>query len=501
VCLIIALYAVPPCAVTWIYNVLNEFVRGKERSKSLSHSGSGNETSERKSFGAIRSDGFFQRIYQQAATGIAITDWLGVFQECNPAYCALLGYTEEELRSVDFASLVHPDDREANLAQISRLQAGEISSFDIENRYIHKNGAPVWVHKFVSVLPGENGEPTHLIALVTNTTGRHHAEQMLRASEAKLRLALDASDAGTWSWEARTNQTQWDERYGSMYGISGETPTHGTWVAYIHPEDRPRVLARINEVRNTPGDDIWNVEFRAIRPDGIVIWMQGLGRAARDAEGQLLSLSGINVDITERKQVEEALRVVSAELRQTLHTAATGLTHCSRDLRYLSANPAYAEWMGLPLEQIIGRPIVEVMGQAAFEIIRPRIERVLSGERVEYEDALPIRGELKCTQTVYTPDRDGAGNVVGWVGSTTDISERKRIEEELKAANAFLDAIFENIPLMLFIKESQSLRFIRLNRTSEDLLGWPNETLKGKNAYDFWPKEQAEFFIEKIARP
>jgi PAS domain S-box-containing protein len=463
----------------------------------LSHSGSGDETSETKSFRASRGDQFFQRIYQQAATGIAITDWLGVFQECNPAYCALLGYTEEELRTVDFASLVHPDDREANLAQVRRLQAGEISSFEIENRYIHKNGAPVWVHKVVSVLPGENGEPAHLIVQVTNTTKRHRTEEMLRASEAKLRLALDASDTGTWSWEARTNQTQWDKRCGSMYGISGETPRHETLVACIHPEDRPRVLARLNEVRNTPGDDIWNVEFRAIRPDGTVIWIHALGRAARDADGQLLSLSGINVDITEHKQVEEALRFVSAELRQTLHTAATGLTHCSRDLRYLSANPAYAEWIGLPLEQIISRPIVDVIGQAAFEITRPRIERVLSGERVEYEDELPIRGELRCTQVVYTPDRDGAGNVVGWVGSYTDIGERKRIEEELKAANAFLDAIFENIPLMLFIKESQSLRFIRLNRISEDLLGWPNETLKGKNAYDFWPKEQAEFFIEK----
>src|SRR6516225_7202104 len=205
-----------------------------------------------KSFRTGRSDRFFRRIYEQAATGIAITDWLGVFQECNPAYCALLDYTEEELRTVDFVSLIHPDDREANLAQVQRLQAGEISSFDIENRYIHKNGAPVWVHKFVSVLPGEDGEPAHLIALVTNTTGRHHAEEMLRTNEA-----------------------------------------------------------------------------------------------------------------------------------------------------------------------------------------------------------------------------------------------------ELMAANTFLDAIFENIPLMLFIKESQSLRFIRLNRTSEDLLGWPNETLEGKNAYDFWPKEQAEFFIEK----
>ena len=141
--------------------------------------------------------------------------------------------------------------------------------------------------------------------------------------------------------------------------------------------------------------------------------------------------------------------------------------------------------------------MMDVMGQAAFEIIRPRVERVLSGERVEYEDELPIAGERKWIHAVYTPDRDASGNVVGWVASVMDITARKRIEEELKAANAFLDAIIENIPLMLFIKESQSLRFVRLNRTGEDLLGWPKQTLIGKNAYDFWPKEQAEFFVEK----
>ena len=202
-------------------------------------------------------------------------------------------------------------------------------------------------------------------------------------------------------------------------------------------------------------------------------------------------------DITARKQAEEALRVASAELRQTLHTAGTGLTHCSRDLRYLSANPAYAQWIGLPVEQIVGRPILEVMGQAAFEIIRPRVERVLNGERVEYEDELPIAGERKYIQGVYTPERDASGKVVGWVASVTDITVRKRIEEELKAANAFLDAIIENIPLTLFIKDGRSLRYLRLNRAGEGLLGWPKETLIGKSDYDLWPQAEAERFVER----
>ena len=130
------------------------------------------------------------------------------------------------------------------------------------------------------------------------------------------------------------------------------------------------------------------------------------------------------------RESEERYRAVSVELRQTLDTAATGLTHCSRDLRYLSANPAYAQYIGLSLAQIVGRPIVDVMGEAAFEIIRPRVERVLSGERVEYEDALPLGGGLKYVHVVYTPDRDAAGTVVGWVASVMDISERKRIERE-----------------------------------------------------------------------
>jgi len=83
------------------------------------------------------------------------------------------------------------------------------------------------------------------------------------------------------------------------------------------------------------------------------------------------------------------------------------------------------------------------------------------------------------------------------MGTVADVTGRKRIEEELKAANASLDAIIENVPLMLFIKDSASLRFLRFNRAGEELLGWPRETFTGKSDYDFWPRLQAEFFVEK----
>src|SRR5215467_14128737 len=128
-----------------------------QRGESLSLNGFGKKSSEAESvLRPSQTEEFYCKIYQQASMGIAVSEWQGLFHECNPAFCDLLGYTEEELRAMDFVSLIHPEDLEANLVFVRRLQAGEISSFEIENRYLHKNGDPVWVRKFVSALHGED---------------------------------------------------------------------------------------------------------------------------------------------------------------------------------------------------------------------------------------------------------------------------------------------------------------------------------------------------------
>jgi PAS domain S-box-containing protein len=136
-------------------------------------------------------------------------------------------------------------------------------------------------------------------------------------------------------------------------------------------------------------------------------------------------------DYLERKQAEEALAVSSAQLRSFLEAAPTGLTRCSRDLRFVSVNSAYAETVGLPINEIVGRPLVEVIGVEGWEIIWPYVQRVLGGERVEYETVVPYPSVgPRQLHVVYTPERS-VHEVVGWVASITDITEFKRVEKQL----------------------------------------------------------------------
>ena len=127
------------------------------------------------------------------------------------------------------------------------------------------------------------------------------------------------------------------------------------------------------------------------------------------------------------------------DARQILDTAAIGLTRCSRDLRYLSCNPAYEKLAGQSAEQIIGRPIIDVIGIEAFEVKRPYVERVLRGERVEYEEEVPFAaGGRRFLHVVYTPWIEGDGQVAGWMASVSDITDLKRTTEALRKSEESL---------------------------------------------------------------
>ena len=140
------------------------------------------EVSERKAAEAAlaESEERFRGIFDHAGTGIAIANYDGHLAQCNPAYAAMLGYTQDELIGCYAPDRIHPDDRAANREQLKRLTSGEIDSYEIVDRSLRKDGSIVWLHKHISTLRSRDGWPTHLIALVTDMTEQRRSEERQR---------------------------------------------------------------------------------------------------------------------------------------------------------------------------------------------------------------------------------------------------------------------------------------------------------------------------------
>jgi PAS domain S-box-containing protein len=131
-----------------------------------------------------------RNIFAGAAVGLAITTAEGRFAEVNPTFCSIVGYDADELRQLSYQQLVHPDDHAENARLAERLNAGAIDSFVLENRYVRKDGEPVWVRKSVSQVRDLDGTVQGHIAFVEDISEKKQAEQALRASEERLQAVL-----------------------------------------------------------------------------------------------------------------------------------------------------------------------------------------------------------------------------------------------------------------------------------------------------------------------
>src|SRR5260370_1245545 len=189
-----------------------------------------------------RSEARFRNLYEHALAGIAVSDWDGRLQQCNPAFCALVGYSESELRGKHLGILLHPDDRDDNIDKVRRLRRGEMAAVEFENRFIHKNGQPVWVRKIISTLPDETGKPSQFFALAIDISERKQKEELLRESEARLQFALDAGGARMWESSLESGEIIATDRAFAMHGLPPGTPiTQTKALATVHPTDRQKV--------------------------------------------------------------------------------------------------------------------------------------------------------------------------------------------------------------------------------------------------------------------
>ena len=191
---------------------------------------------------------------------------------------------------------------------------------------------------------------------------RTRAEAALQEQKQRLRLALEASAGGSWTWVPATNEVDWDQRFRSLYGFAPDDPaTPEAWMPRVHDDDRPGALALLDEVLTSTTKDSWENTFRIVRPDGTVAWIQSRGRADRDADGRVTRLTGLDMDITERRRTEDALQARRDEehdrtLRTLLETATQGIVSADARGMIVFANRAVEVMFGWAAEELIGQP-------------------------------------------------------------------------------------------------------------------------------------------------
>jgi two-component system CheB/CheR fusion protein len=253
----------------------------------------------------------------------------------------------------------------------------------------------------------------------------------LRQQADLLHLSHDA----IYGWRSGDGIETWNRGAEELYGFTGGE-ARGRLPRDLLQTVSPTPWERLEAALREQGR--WDGELEHRTRDGRTVTVSAKLQLFRGPDG-VERILATNRDITERKLAEQALRAKEAELELILNRTPFMLTRCSRDLRYLYASRPYAEMIGRTPDEVAGKPIIEIMGEEGFATIRPHVEAVLRGQRVEWECPVRFKGVgERLLHVVYVPDRDEQGQVIGWVGSMIDVTERRQAQEALRVANARL---------------------------------------------------------------
>lgn len=265
----------------------------------------------------------FDMIFNQAPIGIAITQNTGedcfcpekVIIRANPVYEQILGRTKDEILSLGWESITHPDDLEEDLRNFKRLQAGEIKSYSMDKRYIKPDGSIVWVHMVVAPFDLANNQDCNYrynhICLIQDITERKKIEEALMESERSKSVFLSHLPGLAY----RCNyDREWTMQYVSkgcynLTGYNAESLLYNRDLSYndlISPEYRESLW---NEwARVLPLRQQFKYEYEIITASGEKKWVLELGQGVYNEQGEVEALEGIVIDISDRKAIETALK-------------------------------------------------------------------------------------------------------------------------------------------------------------------------------------------------
>lgn len=350
-------------------------------------------------------------------------------------------------------------------------------------RDVQING--VFYHQTIMYMP----EKKKIRIYAVDITELKHAEQALEDIKERLLLAQRVAHIGTFEWNIQTGVNKWTPELEVMYGLppGGFPGTREAWEKLLFPDDRPHVLKKVHEATDSGS---FEDEWRVVWPDGTIHWIYGRASVLKDEFGKPLKMIGVNIDITHRKKVDEALRESEKRFRSIFEQAPLAIALIdSITGRFLKINPRYVE--------IIGRSEAEMQKTTFMAISHPddlqkdldNMARLFSGDIESYKmEKRLFRGDGSIIWVILTVVPLWEGKEQSYpkmhIAIVEDVTERRRIEGELQRRAALIDLSPDGI----FVRTLDgTITF--WSRGAEYVYGWTREEAMGKKSSELLKKQ------------
>src|SRR5258705_1648852 len=362
---------------------------------------------------------------------------------------------------------VHPEERADFQSVIERASRGA-TYFEHAYRLLLPVGRVKYVHALAHAIQDASGN-REFVGAVTDITEQRRAEESLRESESYLAEAQTLSHTGSWAWNPDTDVRYWSEE---CYRVLGFDPRDGLprteeLIQRIHPDDQPAFRESAKRATHTKLDE--EVDYRIVHPGGAVRDIHSIGHPVFSPCSDLIEFTGTVIDVTDRKRAEEELRQSEAYLAEAQKLSHTGSgawnPNANKDIRY---------WSGECYRVLGFDPAGPVPRfEEFFQKIHPD-DQAASRER--FEKAIRDKADFELDYRIVHPDKgvrdihvvghavlDPSGELVEFVGTVIDITERKRAEEEMQQ-------LVDLVPQLIAVAAPDG-KFIYANRVSREYTG------------------------------
>jgi PAS domain S-box-containing protein len=383
----------------------------------------------------------FRRFFDLPLIGMAVTSPERRFLEVNDKLCEILGYPREQLIGRDWASITHPDDLADNLGLLQQAMGGASEGYSMDKRYIHRDGHIVHVSISVCCVRRTDGTPDHFVLTVQDVTARYQVQEQLQLTEAHLKHAQQVARIASYeAYPPEFFTSEWSEEMREIFGLApgAPVPKRDEYIdRMVHPDDR-EYMRRAFQVRGT-ADRRSMLEYRVVRPDGSVRYLQTIADPLMDSSGRTVQLVGTILDVTERKLATERLEMQTALLDQLFQSVAEGTVLLDLDDRVLRVNTEFTAMFGYTAEEALGRDISELVVppemMAEFAVVTSHLAR---GQVFDAETVRRRRDGSRLQVSILRAPIFSGGRQIASYAIYRDITERKRVTEELQEAQAEL---------------------------------------------------------------